>query len=204
MWFGRAFSDPDTRLLRWGWLAFATWTLIGGAQLIRALRAGEEAMVGVALAAPAWALWLLWLLWRGVAALREDARRRAYGRWQGSYFEFEGRQVRVAFDDDGIFVAAADVFDALAIDARGRAPERVRLLAGREGLIERAGIDGGVFTERGLRAWMERRRDARALRLLRWFEDTVAGPRRRSRERAAAPLDTAATSGRQNDRQAGP
>jgi hypothetical protein len=179
----RGFDDPDARLRRWGWLAFAAWTIIGGVPLWHALRAGEDALVGVALVAPLWAAWLLWLLWRAAVALRLAARQRALGRWHGSYFEFDGRQIRILFDDEQILVAAADVFDALGIEARGREPERVRLLAGRDGLIELRGEAPLYFTARGLQAWMERRSGEQALRWRRWFESEVVAPRRRRHDR---------------------
>jgi len=178
----RGADDPDARLLRWGWLAFFAWTAIGGTQLWHSLRAGEDALVGVALVAPVWAAWLLWLLWRGAVALRLAARQRTLGRWQGSYFEFDGRQIRVLFQDEQIFIAAADVFDALGTDARGREPDRVRLLAGRDGLVELEAQRLLAFTGGGLRAWMERRTDPAAMRFRRWFESEVAAPRQRRRD----------------------
>ena len=182
----RGLDDPDARLLRWGWLAFAAWAPIGGAQLWQAMRAGDDALVGLALAVPAWAAWLLWLSWHVTSALRRTAVRRAYGRWHGSYHEFDGRQIRVVLDGSAIFVAAADVFDALGIERPRRQHERVRLLAGREGLVELHGGRLQAFTEAGLRAWMEKRTDATAVRFRRWFEKEVVGPRRRRDAGAAA------------------
>jgi hypothetical protein len=182
---GRQFADPDQRLRRWGWLAFAAWTAVGGVQLVQAWRAGEDAIVGVALSAPLWAAWLLWLLWRGASALKEAARQRALRRWHGNFYEFRGRQIRIVFDGDEVLVAGDDVFDALGIDRRGRAPDRVRLLAGRDGLVELAAGRLLVFTERGLRAWLERRTDATAVKFGRWFEAEVAVPHRRRRARDA-------------------
>jgi hypothetical protein len=183
---GKRLGEPDERLLRWGWLAFAAWTAIGVAQLWRLLRAGDEALVGVALAAPLWAAWLLWLLWRLGVGLRRAGRWRAFGRWHGRYFEFDGRQVRVVFDGERILVAAPDVFEALGIAAGAREPQRVRLLAGRDGLIGLPGQAPLFFTERGLRAWLQRRRAPAASRFGQWFEQQVAAPRRRRLERGAA------------------
>jgi len=136
-------------------------------------------VVGVAIAAPAWATWLLWLLWRGSSALRHAAKRRAYGRWHGNYYEFDGRQIRIVFDGDEIFIAAADVFDAFGIEPRGREPDRVRLIAGRDGLTELPGDKLLHFTERGLRAWMERRTDVAAVGFRKWFERMVVAPQRK-------------------------
>ncbi len=83
-------ADPDARLLRWGWLAFAVWTVIGGALLVRSVMTGGEAMTGVAFVSPLWAGWLLWLLWRAAAFGRHWAVHQAYGEWHGNYFEFAG------------------------------------------------------------------------------------------------------------------
>jgi hypothetical protein len=38
-----------------------------------------------------------------------------------------------------------------------------------------------VFTERGLTAWLERRRDPKAVQLRRWYERDVLAPHRRRR-----------------------
>jgi hypothetical protein len=192
---GRRFTDPDARLLRWGWLAFAVWAPMGLVQMWQALHAGEDALVGVALSAPLWAAWLLWLLWRAAAALRRVAKQRAYGRWHGSYYEFDGRQIRIVFDGDEILVAAEDVFDALGIESRRREPERVRRIAGRDGLIERPGENLLVFTERGLRAWMQRRTDPAAVRFGRWFEAQVVGPRRKRVDPVPNAVETSAGQG---------
>jgi len=175
------FTDPDARLLCWGWLAFAAWTPIGAVQLWQAWRAGEEALAGVALTAPLWAAWLLWLLWRAAGVARQWAVHRAWGRWHGNYFEFDGRQVRVVFDDDDVYVAAADVFAVLGTDARGRTLQRARLAAGGDGRVELQQSGLLVFSEAGLRAWMQRRTDKTALRFMAWLSNEVVAPHRARR-----------------------
>lgn len=175
-------ADPDARLLRWGWLAFAAWTVIGGVVLARSLLAGGGAIAGIAFVAPLWAAWLLWLLWRASASARHWAARRAYGEWHGNYFEFDGRQVRVVFDEDDIYLAAADVFDVLGTDAHGRVPERVQVIAGSDALIELAGRRLLVFTERGLRAWMQRRTEPKAAKFIAWVDNEVVEPYRNRRQ----------------------
>jgi hypothetical protein len=186
---GKRFDDPDARLLRRGWIAFAVWTPLGGQQLWQALRTGEDALVGVALSAPLWAAWLPWLQWRGTAVLRHWFARCAFGRWHGNYFEFDGWQIRIDFDGDEIFVAAADVFDALGIEVRGRECERHRLIAGGDGLKVLPGDNLRAFTERGLQAWMERRTDAVAVRFGKWYERTVVDPRRKRSVRTSSGPD---------------
>jgi hypothetical protein len=174
-------ADTDARLLRWGWLAFAAWTVIGGVLLAGGLLEGGEAIAGIAFVAPLWAAWLLWLLWRCAANARHWAARRAWGEWHGSYFEFDGRQVRVVFEEDDIYLAAEDVFDVIGTDGHGRAPERVQLIAGRDALIELAERGLLVFTERGLRAWMHRRTETRATKFMVWLDNEVVAPYRKMR-----------------------
>lgn len=127
-----------------------------------------------------------------MAALRRALQRSANGRWHGNYFEFDGRQIRIVFDDDEILVTAVDAFDALGIEPQRRDPDRVRQLAGRDGLTEPPGERMLAFTERGLRAWMERRTDAAAVRFGRWFEAEVLEPRRRRLSRHSGEVDAVA------------
>jgi hypothetical protein len=173
---GKRLGEPDDRLVRWGWLAFAAWTVIGCEQLWQSLRAGEDALVGTALVTPLWAAWVLWLLWRAAIAARRAAKRRALGRWHGRYYKFDGRQIRVVFAGEQVFVAAADVFDALDIDTPAREPRRVRLLARPQGLTRLPDEARVFFTECGLWAWMERRTDAMAVRFANWLKAEVIAP----------------------------
>ncbi len=181
-------ADPDARSLRWGWIAFAVWTVFGGVLLAQSLLAGDEAAIGIAFVAPLWAGWLLWLLWRGLVNARHWAAHRAYGQWHGNYFEFDGQQLRVVFDDDDVYIAAADVFDALGTDKRGRETERVRLIAGADALIDLTDQRLIAFTENGLRAWMQRRTEPTATKFMAWLDNEVIAPyRTRRRKQSAQP-----------------
>lgn len=182
-------TDPDARLLRWGWLAFAAWTVVGGGLLVRSVIAGGEAMTGVAFVSPLWAGWLLWLLWRAAALVRHWTVHQAYGEWHGNYFEFAGQQIRVVFDEDGIFFAAADVFEVFAIDTRTRAPERLRRVVGGDGLIQLPGRKLLFFTEGGLRGWMARRTDRTATKFMTWLDNEVIAPYRVRQRALRGDLD---------------
>ncbi len=174
-------DDPDARLVRWGWLA---WVAMCGLMAWLAWREGEhdrETMIGWALGAPALALWLLWPLWRGARAFWHWTRTRPQAEWHGVYFEFDGRQIRVFFDGDDYWVAADDVHDVFGLTGRARAPERVRMIVGRDGLAIAPGTRLLAFTERGLEAWMERRTDRVAADFKRWFDTQVIAPQRRKR-----------------------
>lgn len=171
--------DADSRPTRWGWLA---WALASGLLLTFAWRwrPGEgDSAIGWALAAPVLALWLLWPLALGAVALWHWLRARPYAAWHGSYLEFDGRQIRVLFDGDSLWVVASDVFDALRLTGRARDLKRVRQIAGRDGLVRLPGSRLLAFTERGLMAWMERRTDRVAADFNRWFATQVTAPHRR-------------------------
>jgi hypothetical protein len=167
-------SDPDESLLRGAWLLWAAGAIV----LLGAAWLGLAAQTLPLMALLAAAL-LLWPLYRALRALWHWTRWRAHAKWHGRHFEFDGRQIRVLFDDDRVLVVAADVFDALGIDAAGRGAERVRRIAGRDGLVTHPDAGELVFTERGLSAWMERRTARDADRFARWFEAEVLAPHRR-------------------------
>lgn len=174
-------EDPDDRLRRWGWLAWLVFTALLAALWWRTGALDGAAALPWALGAPALGLWLLWPLWRGGAAGWHWMRARPHADWHGAYFEFNGRQIRVVFADDDIWIAANDVFDAFGLAGRARDPERVRRLCGRDALVLAPGAGVVAFTERGLAAWMERRTDAVATEFKRWFEAEVVAPYRRKR-----------------------
>jgi len=182
----RSLPDPDRRLRRWGDLAWLGWLLFGGNLLLRDLREGGLGVLNLVLVAPVWATWLLWLairvrqfLRRGIGA-SEDRLDRA-----GSYYEFDGRPIRILFGDDDaaqIWIDARDVLDAFAAAGRARAPERIRQIAGRDGLVRAPGTRRLSFTDRGLRAWLERRTEPVSAKFLRWYQAEVVKPHQKRRE----------------------
>jgi hypothetical protein len=175
--------EPTPGALRWGWILWFVWLVIGGELLLRDLAAGGAGAISVVLVAPLWLIWLLWLLWRAWTRIGPAPQTR----WHGNWFEFDGTPVRVLFEDETILLAADDVFDAFGLKGHARDPERVRAIAGRDSLVPRGagGLrDTPFFTERGLRAWLERRTDAQAAKFVRWYETQVVAPYRRRRELA--------------------
>jgi hypothetical protein len=168
--------DPDERIVRWGWVFWLSWLLVGGGLLLGDYRGGVVG-IGAVLAAPFWALWLLWLLYRGARPVLRWLRLPAA---HGNHYEFDGHPVRIAFDGDEIWFAAADVFEILGSAADHRQAERVRLIVGRDGLRE---APSGVlsFSEKGLAAWLDRRSERVAGRFARWVETQVIAPYRRRR-----------------------
>lgn len=170
-------ADPDARLVRWGWIA---WLVVTGVLALRyaTIRGDAGALLFVASVQLA-ALWILWPLYRGARALWHWMHAAPYLAWNGSYYEFDGRQVRVLFDDGAILVVADDVYAVLDRHGRATAADRVRAIAGRDGLRRAPGRRELVFTERGLAAWLDRCSDARAVTFRLWMEQQVIAPYRR-------------------------
>lgn len=175
--------DPDERTVRWGWVFWWSWLLVGGALLLGDWRSGVLG-IGLVLAAPFWALWALWFVYRAARLLLRRLQAPQVA-WHGQYYAFDDRQIRVAFDEDAIWFAAQDVFDALGTPADARQTERVRQVVGRDGLATAPGLDLLAFSEKGLAAWLDRRTDRTAVQFARWVESTVVAPHRRRRERAS-------------------
>jgi hypothetical protein len=181
-------QDPDERTLRWGWVFWFSWLLVGSALLLGDLRGGVPG-VGAVLAAPFWALWLLWLFYRGT---RWVLRRLSHGHsmeWHGRHYSFDDRQIRIVFDGDAVWFVAADVFELLGTPAAARDAERVRQIVGRDGLQLSPESNQLSFSEKGLAAWLDRRTDRTAAQFARWVETQVLAPyrRRRELERGAPP-----------------
>ncbi|HET9023750.1 MAG TPA: hypothetical protein VFN64_04215 [Burkholderiaceae bacterium] len=172
--------DPGPTVLRWGWFLWLTWAVVGTGLLGEDRGSGGFAL-GLVLSAPFWALWLLWPLYRAWAVLSRRGQRSRGQEWQGNYYEFDGRPVRVRVDHDQFWFAADDVFDALGLDGPQRDAELGRIMAGRDGLSEPAGFGQLAFSESGLAAWLERRADADALKFRRWAQQQVIEPVRRGR-----------------------
>jgi hypothetical protein len=177
-------QDPDERIVRWGWTIWIAWGVIGGALFLDDLRAGHGAL-SVVLVAPFWGLWLLWPVYRGLRAWWRWQQEGTWAKWNGAYYEFDGRQIRILTQEDSIWIVANDVFDALGLQGRQRDVARARQIAGREGLVRPPGSRLLAFTEVGIGAWLDRRTDADAHKFSRWLDKQVVSPYRRRRELAA-------------------
>lgn len=172
-------ADPDARMLRAGWVLWAL-LLVLTSLLVWWMPAHVLPLLAVL-----GGLLLLWPLWRGGRLLWRAVSDASHAEWQGRYFEYDGRQIRVVEDDDGgLRIAAVDVFDALDLPATARDPARVRLAAGRDGLRAAPNLPVLCFTERGLAAWLDRRSGAQVAAFRRWLQAQVIDPhhRRRARE----------------------
>jgi hypothetical protein len=179
-------QDPDERIVRWGWVFWIAWLAVGGALLLGDYRSGVVGL-GAVLAAPFWALWLLWLVYRIARAGVRSLRR--LNVHDGLHYEFDGHPIHIEFDGDAIRFEATAVFEALGTDRDARNPERVRQIAGRDGLAP-SPISGQLcFTEKGLAAWLDRRTGRAATQFTRWVELQVIAPYRRRRELQGAAED---------------
>lgn len=173
--------DPDERIVRWGWMIWTAWGVIGGALLLTDIRAGTGA-VSLVLVAPFWGFWLLWPAYRALRAWWQWQSDSVSAEWNGTYYEFDGRQIRMLMQGDSIWIAAADVFDALDLHGRQRDAARVRQIAGRDGLVKPPGTRLLAFSEIGIKAWLDRRTDPVAHKFSRWLDKQVITPYRKRQE----------------------
>ena len=174
-------QDPDERIVLWGWLIWVAWGVIGGALFLYDIKAGRGAL-SLVLVAPFWGIWLLWPAYRGVRAWWRWQHEGAWGEWNGTYYEFDGRQIRILMQGDLILIVADDVFDALDLHGRQREASRVRQIAGRDGLVRPPGSRLLAFSEIGIRAWLDRRTDGVAHKFSRWLDQQVIAPYRKRQE----------------------
>ena len=176
--------DPDERVVRWGWTLWVAWGVIGGALFLSDVKAGTGAL-SLVLVAPFWGVWLLWPTYRFVRLWWRWQYKGGWGEWNGTYYEFDGRQIRIFMDGDSIWIAADDVFDALGLQGRQRNVARVREIAGRDGLTRPPGSRLLAFSEIGIRAWLDRRTDTVAHKFSYWLDKQVIAPYRRRQELAS-------------------
>ncbi len=169
--------DPDARSVKATWIAWCVAALVlAGLLAITPRERLPLLLIGASLL-------LLWPLWRGGRLLWEQTLNASMQPWQGSYYEYDGRQIRVLVDDlDDLWFSAADVFDALGVEGKARDLGRARLAAGRDGLRHAPGQRMICFTERGLSAYLDRRTDARSASFQRWLQAQVLRPHHRRRE----------------------
>ena len=167
--------------MRWGWLLFAAWTLVGGTLSLREFQAGQHGALSVVLLAPFWAAWCMWLAWRTWVRVVPWLGYQPHQRYHGNYYEFDGRQVRIWFAVTELWIAVDDVLDALGYEGEARDVARIRAVAGDDAVLRIEGLRPWVFTEAGLRLWLARRGGDIANRLDRWFEQQVVAPFRKRR-----------------------
>ncbi len=172
--------DPDARQQRWAWTFSGAGLALAVALVVAGI--GPGAMPLVATLA---GFSLVWPVYRGGRALWYWMLDSYHAEWQGVYYEFDGRQIRVLFEDGGddrVWICAADVFDVFGLSGRARDPQRVRQVAGREGLVNPPGTRLLCFTERGLSAWMERRTEPVAGKFRHWVDTQLLAPYRKRLE----------------------
>ncbi len=174
-------QDPDERIVRWGWTIWIAWGVIGGALFLDDIRAGQGAL-SLILVGPLWGLWLLWPIYRAIRSWWRWQHGNSWAEWNGNYYEFDGRQIRIMMQGDSIWVVAEDVLDALGLRGRQRDVARLREIAGRDGVVRPPGSRHLAFTEIGIKAWLDRRTDIVAHKFSHWLDKQVIAPYRRRQE----------------------
>lgn len=119
----------------------------------------------------AWVLarWLFMFL----AVLDRKAAERAVGEWNGRYYAFSDRQLRVHWDEAGIWVDADDLFRAA-----GRSPDqggrkRIRLRLGAQGYCVPAGLERECLSQESALLYLAGLDDDLSCKLRRWLEREV-------------------------------
>ena len=174
-------QDPDERVVRWGWTLWVAWGVIGGALFLNDVKGGTGAL-SLVLVAPFWGMWLLWPTYRFLRSWWRWQYGGVWAEWNGTYYEFDGRQIRILTQGESIWIAADDVFDALGLRGRQRNVARVREIAGRDGLMRPPGSRLLAFSEIGIKAWLDRRTDTAAHKFSYWLDKQVITPYRRRQE----------------------
>ncbi|MBS1143223.1 MAG: hypothetical protein H6R14_629 [Proteobacteria bacterium] len=128
--------------------------------------------------------WVLarWIL-MGASRLKHHAEEAALGDWNGRYFAFDGRQVRVHWDATAIWVDVEDL-----MRAAGRQPDqatlgRIRLRIGAADCQVPSGTDRLCFSDQGAVAYLDGLSDMAAQKVHRWLTREVLPNIVRLRER---------------------
>jgi hypothetical protein len=175
--------DPDARMRRWLWLIWAglTVALVFG-WFAAPMRESTDAIPWL-MKAPLIGLCVIWPLWRGARLILSQMREAPLAPWQGRYYAFDNLQIRVLLDEeDRLLIVASDVLDALRIKGRDRQPDRIRAIAGLDGLRTVPKMEEPVFTETGLQEWLKRSSRRDVVRFAHWLRTQVSEPHRRLRE----------------------
>jgi hypothetical protein len=171
-------EDPDARALRAGWIASTVLLTLLLVWLVRGVTPAMAPFFALAASAG-----LLFPLWRIARLVLLRAKAGPYEPWQGAYYEFDGQQIRILFDDEGqVWLGADDVLDAFGLTGRARDRERLRLMTGRDGLRSAPGTRLLCFTERGINAWLERRTERKVGKFFHWLNTQVLAPYRRKQD----------------------
>ena len=177
-------EDPDRRARRLIWMIWTGFTLVLVWGWVAAPIRQSSDTIPWLVKAPVVALYLMWPLWQGARLALQKLREAPLATWQGRYYAFGSFQIRVLVDeDDRLLIMASDVLDALRIEGRGRRPERIRAIVGRDGLRTVPRTGQLVFTETGMQAWLERNSRQDVARFALWLRTQVSEPHRRMLER---------------------
>lgn len=127
--------------------------------------------------------WVLarWIL-MGASRFKEHAEEAAIGDWNGRYYAFDGRQVRLHWDAATIWVDVEDLMRVVGRQADQATLGRIRLRIGEADCRVPVGLDRLCFTDRGAVAYLEGLSDMAAQKVNRWLTREVLPNIVRSRE----------------------
>lgn len=168
---GQEMSNPNTNLkLHLGLVAFALLAMYLGGWF-----------VAVPLLAWVAARWVIML----VSALKRRTAEQALADWQGRYFAFDDRQIRILAEDDALWVVAEDVFKALDRPSDAKSRQRVALRLDGARFCQPAAIGRDCFSRAGVIDYLGGLAGETPMKMRRWFEREVFPSFDRQREREA-------------------
>lgn len=163
--------DPDTNL-----------KLHGAVLLLAGINATYGLGIARLLSLPA----IAWVLARWVFMFLSWLKHRAYenalSEWNGRYFEHEGQQVRIYWDDTETWIACADVFRLL-----GRSPDtierkKITVRVGAGHLKDDDGLETACFSSQGVMKYLASLKEEETRAFRRWLERQVFPIVQRHRE----------------------
>lgn len=109
----------------------------------------------------------------GLSALKHRAHVRAVGEWNGRYYAFDDRQVRVYWDAAQGWIHAGDLLKTVGRQLEGSALQRIRLRLGEADFRVPEGLDEPCFSETGAVNYLRGVSGDRAWQVRNWLERAV-------------------------------
>lgn len=148
--------------------------------------AGANAWFGVPFLSIPLAAWVAarWIV-MGVSFLKHRAEVRAVQAWQGRYFAFDGRQVRLHWDEAAVWIEAEDLFHAANRRPDAKTLGRIRRRIGEADFCVPPDLNKPCFSAEGALNYLAGLDDEVAHKLRRWLTREVLPNLDRLRERKA-------------------
>ena len=109
----------------------------------------------------------------GFGALKRHAEERALAEWNGRYFAYDDKQVRVHWDDSATWIEAEDIFRIIGRKPDPTTRERIRLRIGSERFCVPEAVGRECFSGDGVLDYLAAFEEDEPRKLRRWLEREV-------------------------------